>query len=116
MRVKTGVVRRRKHHKVLELTKGFRMTKNRLHKAAQEASRHADQYSYNGRRIRRRDFRNLWIQRINAGLIESKLSYSQFIHLLKKSKIELDRKILAQLAVTDQKAFLEIVKTCQSSV
>lgn len=111
-RVKTGVVTRRRHKSVLAQTKGFRMTKNRLYKVANEALLHAGQYAFIGRKLRKRDFRRLWITRISAGLqtVESELNYSRFINGLKVKQIELDRKSLADLAVTDIEAFKEIAK------
>ena len=110
VRVKTGPTRRRKHKKTLEKTKGYRMTKSRLFKVAQEAVLHAGQYAYAGRKIKKRDMRKLWIIKINAVLEELGLSYSQFIFGLKKAKIDLDRKILAELAMSDPKTFQKITK------
>lgn len=105
MRVKRGFTRRRYHKKVLQRTKGFRMTKGRLYKVSKEADLHAGQYAYIGRKLRKRDLRKLWIQRINAALLESKVKYSRFMAALKKAKIELNRKMLAEIAVTDPKTF-----------
>jgi large subunit ribosomal protein L20 len=110
MRIKTGPTRRKKHKKVLKLTKGFRMTKSRLIKVAKEAALHAGQYAYHGRKLRKRDFRTLWIQRINAALTDTGMSYSRFIKALKDNQIELDRKILAELAVNDPEVFQFIFK------
>lgn len=110
MRVKTGTVRRKKHKKILKRTKGFRMTKGRLYKVSKEADLHAGDYAYRGRKQRKRQFRRLWIQRINAGLTKHNLKYSIFINQLKKEKIILDRKILADLVVKDPAVFDEIVK------
>ena len=117
MRVKTGFTRRQHHKKVLGRTKGFRMTKNRLYKVAREADLHAGQYAYIGRRLRKRDMRKLWILRINAGvrMVVKNLNYSGFISLLKKAKIELDRKILSDLAATDAETFKAVVDTATSS-
>ncbi len=111
MRVKTGVTRRQHHKKVLARTKGMRMTKNRLYKVAREADLHKGQYEYEGRRIRKRDLRSLWIIRINAGLkqTESSLNYSKFIQALKLAKVELNRKMLAELVVSDPETFKFIV-------
>lgn len=108
-RVKTGTVRRQRHKKVLKQTKGYRMTKSRLYKAAHEALLHAGQYAYSGRRLKKRDQRKLWIMKINAALTDLNLTYSQFTHNLKKAKIELDRKILADLAESDPDTFRLIV-------
>lgn len=117
MRIKTGFTRHRRHKKVLARTKGFRMTKNRLYKVAREADLHAGQYAWVGRRLRKRDFRKLWIMRINAGLktYADGLRYSTFINLLKKSNIELDRKILSDLTVSDPEAFKMVVAAAQQT-
>jgi large subunit ribosomal protein L20 len=111
MRVKTGFSRRRHHKKVLNRTKGFRMTKGRLFKVSHEADMHSGQYAFAGRRLKRRDLRKLWIIRINSALhtIDGAPRYSQFINLLKAKNVELDRKILADLAATDLKTFTDIV-------
>ncbi len=111
-RVKTGVTRSRRHKKVLELTKGFRGANTRLYKRAKEALLHAGQYAYIGRKLRKRDFRKLWITRISAALHEagSVVNYSRFINALKKSKIVLDRKTLSEIAIRDFDTFKAIVK------
>lgn len=109
MRTKTGTVRRQAHKKVLKMTKGFRMTKNRLIQVAKEALVHAGQYAYDGRKKKKRDFRRLWIIRINGALSQTGLSYSQFINKLKKANIQLDRKTLAILASKDPQIFQKIV-------
>jgi large subunit ribosomal protein L20 len=111
-RVKTGVVRRRSHKKVLARTKGFRMTKNRLIKVAIEADLHAGQYAFHGRKLRKRDFRSLWIVRLGAALkqINAKLNYSTFIKNLKVSNVLLDRKVLADIALNDFSTFKKIVE------
>ena len=109
MRVKTGYVRRRKHHKVLERTKGFRMTKGRLYKVSKDADIHAGAYSYVGRKDRKGDFRKLWIIRLNAALAPFQIKYSHFINLLHQNKIELDRKVLAELAIFDPEGFAKII-------
>ena len=105
MRVKTGTVRHRQHQKILASTKGYRMSKHRLIKVAKEAALHAGQYAYHGRRLRKRNFRTLWIQRLNAALTGTGIKYSQFIKNLKTNHINLDRKILADLAVNDPETF-----------
>ncbi len=115
-RVKTGTTRRKRHKKVLKRTKGFRMTKGRLYRVSKEADLHAGQYAYAGRKLRKRDTRRLWITRINAALTPLNLSYSQFINGLKKAKIELNRKILADLALTDPETFKDIVDKAQKSL
>lgn len=115
-RVKTGPSRRRRHKKVLKRTKGFRMTKGRLYKVSKEADLHAGQYAYIGRKLRKRDMRRLWITRINAALTPYNLSYSKFINVLKKAKIELNRKILADLVVSDPDTFKEVVDKAQKAL
>jgi large subunit ribosomal protein L20 len=113
-RIKRGIVSRRKHNKLLELTKGYRGTKSKLVKLMKEASLHAGQYAYDGRKDRKQDFRRLWIIRISEAVKLEHLSYSVFINKLKKSNIELDRKILSDLIVNDPAAFKNIVDTVKS--
>jgi len=115
MRIKTGPTRKQRHNKILDQAKGYRMSRNRLYKKASEAVLHAGQYAFAGRKNRKRDFRQLWITRINGALSETDLSYSRFIAALKKAKIELDRKILSDLVTTDPKIFQEIVKKAKTS-
>ena len=110
MRIRTGPIRKRKHLKVLKQAKGFRMTKGRLYKVSKEAALHAGQYAFIGRKRKKREIRKLWIQRINAALKPYELSYSRFINQLKKKQILLDRKILADLAVSDSQTFESLVK------
>lgn len=112
MRVKTGVVRRRAHKKLLKRTKGFRMSNNRLIKRAKEADLHAGQYAFIGRKLRKRNFRTLWITRINAAIhqVDPELNYSRFMAALKRANIQLDRKVLADIAVKDFPTFAAIVK------
>lgn len=114
-RVKRGTVSRRKHNKLLGLTKGYRGTKSRLIKVAHEAALHAGQYAYNGRKLRKRDFRTLWITRIGEAVKKENLSYSVFMNKMKKAKVELDRKVLSDLIVNDPAAFKEIVQTVKNS-
>jgi len=115
MRVKTGFVRRRHHKKIIKMAKGYRMTRHRLFKRANEAVLRAGQHAYIGRKLRKRNMRRLWIQRINAALSEYEISYSRFIHQLNQSKIELNRKILADLAVSDPDTFKAIVQKVKKS-
>lgn len=110
MRVKTGPYRRRRHKAIRELASGYRMSKHRLHKASSDAVLHAGEYAYMGRKRRKRDFRQLWITRINAALTNQPLSYSRFINSLKKENIQLDRKILADLATMDPQIFQALVE------
>lgn len=108
-RVKRGTVSRRKHKKLLNLTKGYRGTKSRLIRVAKEASLHAGQYAFHGRKLRKRDNRSLWIVRIGEAVKKEGLSYSVFINKLKKANIELDRKVLSDLVVEDPETFKKIV-------
>ncbi|MFA6518648.1 MAG: 50S ribosomal protein L20 [Candidatus Shapirobacteria bacterium] len=111
MRVKTGIVRHRKHKKILEQAKGFWMTRHKRFKVAKEAVMHSGQYAYEGRRIRRRDMRQIWIVRLNAALASYNLKYSVFIAKLKEVKVELNRKMLADISVTDPATFKSIINT-----
>lgn len=113
-RIKRGIVSRRKHNKLLSLTKGFRGTKSKLVKVAHEAALHAGQYAYEGRKDRKGDFRRLWIVRISEATKLENMSYSVFINKLKKANIELDRKILSDLIVNDPSAFKRIVETVRT--
>lgn len=110
MRVKTGTVRKNKHRKILKLAKGYWMTRHKLFKSANEAVLHAGQYSYIGRKRRKREMRRLWIVRINGALKNFGISYNKFVNNLKKAKIEIDRKILSVLAKEDPKTFKKIVE------
>jgi len=110
MRVKRGVTTHKRHKKLLAHAKGYRGGRSKLVKLAKEAVIHAGVDAYRGRKEKKRTNRSLWIIRINAALTPHNLSYSQFVNLLKSKKIELDRKILSQIAIEDPKAFDEIVK------
>ena len=114
-RTKTGVVRSRRHKKILKLAKGYRGTNSRLYKRAHEAVLHAGQYAFVGRKLRKRDMRKLWITRLSAAvkMASEKLNYSQFIRLLKKTDIQLDRKTLSNIAVRDFDTFKSIVEKVQ---
>ena len=105
MRVKRGFKARRRRKKILKLAKGYRGGRSKLYRTAADAVDKALQYAYRDRRTRKRDFRKLWIARINAAARLNGLSYSRFINGLKRARVELDRKILAELAVSDPKAF-----------
>ena len=115
-RVKRGVESRRKHKKVLKLAKGYRGARSRTFKVAKQAVTRAGQYAYRDRRVKKRDFRSLWTQRINAGAREHGISYSVFINGLKKLNVSLDRKILADLAMNEPNSFKHIAEQVQSSV
>ena len=114
-RTKTGVVRRRKHNKILKATKGFFGARGRLYKRAKEAYLKAGENAFAGRKLKKRTMRSMWIVRINAGLTEHSMKYSEFINLLTNSKIELDRKMLAKLALEDKNTFSEIVNSLKAS-
>ncbi|KAA3646181.1 MAG: 50S ribosomal protein L20 [Chloroflexi bacterium] len=108
-RVKTGIVRRRRHKKILKLTKGQYGTRSKLFRRANEAMMKSLWYSYRDRRQRRRDLRRLWIARINAAARLNGTTYSRLIHALKKADIQLNRKVLADMAVRDPEAFSAVV-------
>jgi large subunit ribosomal protein L20 len=114
-RVKGGNVTRRRHKKIIKMTKGQWGTKHRLFKRANEAMMKSHWYAYRDRRTRRRDLRRLWITRINAASRQNGLPYSRFIHGLKQANIELDRKILADLAVRDSDTFAALVDLAQNA-
>lgn len=113
-RTKNAVSRRRRHRRVLKAAQGYRGTRRRLYRAAKEAVMHARQYAYVHRRNRKREFRRLWIARINAGTRLNGLNYSRFIAGLKRHGVELNRKMLAELAVRDPAAFARIVELAAS--
>src|SRR5579872_6212253 len=109
MRVKRGLVSRRKHKKLLGKTKGFRGTKSKLVKVAHEAALHSGAYAFHGRKLRKRDFRSLWITRIGEAAKQEGTSYSVLMNKLKKANIEIDRKILSELVVNDLETFKKLV-------
>jgi large subunit ribosomal protein L20 len=115
-RVKGGTTKRHRHKKVLELTKGHLSTKHRLYRRAHESMMHSLAYSYAHRKDRKGDMRRLWITRINAATRLNGLSYSRFVQGLSKAGIELDRKILAELAVNDPAAFAQLVATAKENI
>ncbi|MCA9372838.1 50S ribosomal protein L20 [Candidatus Woesebacteria bacterium] len=116
-RAKTGTTRHKRHKKVLSLTKGFRGANTRLYKRAHEALLHAGQYAYIGRKLRKRDFRKLWVTRLSAAIKETDmgLNYSRFINLLKKADIQLNRKMLSEIAIRDFETFKKIVSEAKGS-
>jgi len=113
-RVKGGIVTRRRHKKVLKLTKGQWDTKHKLYRRANEAMMKSLWYSYRDRRQRRRDLRRLWITRINAAARINGVKYSTLIHGLRDKNIEIDRKILSDIAIRDPKTFAKIVETAMA--
>ena len=115
-RVKRSVVARARHKKVLKLAKGYQGARSRVYRVAKQAVIKAGQYAYRDRRARKRDFRRLWIARINAAARLHELSYSQFIYGLKKANIIVDRKMLADLAVHDKAAFTAIAEQAKQQL
>ena len=115
-RVKRGVTARARHKKVLALAKGFRGRRKNVYRIAKQAVMKAGQYAYRDRRAKKREFRRLWIARINAGSRALGLTYSKFVAGLKKAKIDLDRKVLADLAVKDPAAFGSIVEKVKAQL
>ena len=115
-RVKRGVTARARHKKILDKAKGYRGRRNSVYRIAKEAVMKAGQYAYRDRRQKKRQFRTLWIARINAAAREQGLSYSVFMNGLKKAAIEIDRKVLADLSVFDKAAFTQIVGQAKASL
>jgi large subunit ribosomal protein L20 len=115
-RVKRGVQARRRHKKVLKAAKGYYGARSRVYRVAAQAVVKAGQYAYRDRRQKKRQFRNLWVVRINAAARLHGVSYSVFINGLKKASIEIDRKILAELAVNDPNAFASLVEQSKSAL
>jgi len=109
MRIKRGYKARKRRKKVLKLAKGYRGGRSKLFRTAADAVDKALMYAYRDRRAKKRDFRKLWIARINAGARMNGLSYSRLIHGLKQANVELDRKVLAELAVSDPASFSQVV-------
>ena len=115
-RVKRGVTARARHKKVSDLAKGFRGRRKNVYRVAKQAVMKAGQYAYRDRRNKKRVFRALWIARINAAARQNDMTYSQFIYGLKKAEIEMDRKVLADLAVFDKPAFAAIVAKAKAAL
>jgi large subunit ribosomal protein L20 len=114
-RVKGGVTTRRRHKRVLKLAKGYFGAKSKQYKTARSAVIKSLRYSYRDRKVRKRDFRKLWITRINAAARQDGMSYSKFINGLKKAGIDLNRKILADMAVNDKQAFSKLVQEAKAA-
>jgi len=115
-RVKRGVTARASHKKVLARAKGFRGRRNNVFRVANEAVMRAGQYAYRDRRNKKRDFRSLWIARINAAVREHGMTYSVFMNGLKKAEILVDRKVLADIAVMDKPAFSKFVEKAKATL
>ena len=112
-RVKNGAVTKARHKKVLKAAKGYFGSKHRLYKTAKEQLMHSGQYAFRDRKQKKRDFRKLWITRINAACRQNDISYSRFIEGLTKAGVEINRKMLSEIAINDPKAFAELVKVAK---
>ncbi len=115
-RVKRGFKARRRRKKILKLARGFRGSRSTRFKTAIHVVRRSLSYAYRDRRVKKREFRSLWIVRINAACRAAGIKYSQFIHGLKKSQIDIDRSVLSDLAMTDQKGFNLLVEKAKQSL
>ena len=115
-RVKRGVTARARHNKMLGKAKGYYNARRKVFRVAKQAVIKAHQYAYRDRRTKKREFRALWIARINAGTREHGMSYSRFISGLKKAQIAIDRKVLSDIAVFDREGFAELVKTAEAAL
>lgn len=115
-RVKRGVIARARHKKIIALAKGYRGRRKNVYRVAKQAVMKAGQYAYRDRRQRKRQFRRLWIARINAAARQHGLAYSRFMNGLKKASIEIDRKVLADLAVFDKAVFAQLVEKAKAAL
>jgi large subunit ribosomal protein L20 len=116
MRIKRGVNAIKKRRKILKAAKGYRGSKSTLYRVAREAVMKSENYAYVGRKNKKRDFRSLWIARINAGARVYGLSYSKLMHGLKLAGIELNRKVLAEIAVSDKEAFAKLCESAKAAL
>ena len=116
MRIKRSVNALKKRRKILRSAKGYWGARSKLYRVAKQAVMKAGQYAYIGRRLKKRDFRQLWIARINAGCRQNEMSYSQFMHGLKVANIDLNRKVLAEIAVSDAAAFTALCEKAKANV
>ncbi len=115
-RAVSGTVSRNRRKKVLRMAKGFRSVRSKVFRKAREAVEKALSYSYRDRKVRKRDFRRLWIARINAAVRADGLTYSKFMHGLKKANIDLDRKVLSDMAIHNEKSFKALLETARAQV
>ena len=115
-RVKRGVTSHRRHKKVLRQAKGYYGNRSKIYRVANQAVMRSLQYAYAHRKLRKRDFRKLWIARINAACRMNNMSYSRFINGLNKAGVEINRKVLADLAITDPKAFSDLVEVAKKAL
>ena len=116
LRVKRGVTARARHKKILDLAKGYRGRRSKVFRIAKEAVMKAGQYAYRDRRAKKRVFRALWIARINAAVRQGGMTYSRFMNGLKKASVEVDRKVLADLAVMDKPAFARFMEQAKAGL
>ncbi|MBQ5862111.1 MAG: 50S ribosomal protein L20 [Peptococcaceae bacterium] len=115
-RVKRGVTSHRRHKKVLRQAKGYYGNRSKIYRVANQAVMRSLQYAYAHRKLRKRDFRKLWIARINAACRMNNMSYSRFINGLNKAGVEINRKVLADLAITDPKAFSDLIEVAKKAL
>ena len=115
-RVTGGMTTRRRHKKILKLAKGYRGAKSKLYRIANQAVMKSLSYSYVGRKLKKRDFRSLWITRISAACKMNDINYSRFMNGLKKANIEINRKMLSEIAINDPAAFTQLVETAKKSL
>lgn len=115
-RVKRGVSSHRRHKKILRQAKGYYGNRSKIYRVANQAVMRSLRYSYSHRKLRKRDFRKLWIARINAACRMNDMSYSRFINGLNKANVEINRKVLSDLAITDPKAFSDLVEVAKKAL
>ncbi len=115
-RIKSAVVTRKRHKKIIKLAKGFRGSRSRLFKTANEAVMKSLMHAYVGRRLKKRDFRQLWIARINAAARNNGISYSRFMNGLKRANININRKMLSEIAIHDAAAFTKLVDAAKAAL
>ena len=115
-RVKGALSTRKRHKKILKLAKGYRGGKSKLYRVANQAVMKSLSYSYVGRKLKKRDFRSLWITRISAACKMNDINYSRFMNGLKKANIEINRKMLSEIAINDPAAFTQLVETAKSNL
>ncbi len=116
MRAKSGKTTHKRHKKFLNMAKGFRGGRSKLYRTAREAAEHSLQYAYRDRRQKKREFRKLWITRINAAARQNGLSYSRMMHGLSRAGVEIDRKALADMAVHEKEAFAQLAETAKAGM
>ncbi|MGI6469210.1 MAG: 50S ribosomal protein L20 [Syntrophomonadaceae bacterium] len=115
-RVKRGITAHRRHKKILKLAKGYRGSKSKLFRVANEQVMKSGQYAYIHRRLKKRDFRRLWIARINAAARNNGLSYSRLVHGLKVAGVEINRKVLSEMAINDPQGFTRLTEVAKQSI